>query len=126
MNYSRQRELIIKILQENVVHATADFVYELIRKEISTISLATVYRNLNQLAEAGEICKITGLDGVVHFDHDTHKHYHFICIKCNKVYDVPYEVVPELEDQIMQKTGLQVIKNDIAFKGICHQCQKHN
>lgn len=126
MNYSRQRELIIKILRENVVHATADFVYELIRKELSTISLATVYRNLNQLAEAGEICKITGLDGVVHFDHNTHKHYHFICIKCNKVYDVPYEVIPELEDKILEKTGLQVIKNDIAFKGICHQCQKHN
>lgn len=126
MNYSRQREMILKVLQENVVHPTADFIYELIKKELPSISLATVYRNLNQLAEAGEICKIESLDGAVHFDCNTHKHYHFICIKCNKVYDVPYDVAPELEDKVLEKTGLQVIKHDIAFKGICQHCQKHN
>lgn len=126
MNYSRQREMILKVLQENVVHPTADYIYELIKKELPSISLATVYRNLNQLADAGEICKIAGLDGAVHFDHNTHKHYHFICIKCNKVYDVPYDVAPELENLVLEKTGLQVIEHDIAFRGICHHCQKHN
>lgn len=47
-------------------HPTADFVYEQMRKELPNISLATVYRNLNQLAEAGLIRKVEGLDGSVH------------------------------------------------------------
>lgn len=126
MNYSRQRDLVLKTLQSNVVHPTADYVYELIKKEMPNISLATVYRNLNQLAEAGIIRKIEGLDGVVRFDHNTHNHYHFICIKCNKVYDIPFDIAPNLEEQVLVETGLQIIQHDIAFKGICHNCQKHN
>lgn len=126
MNYSRQRELTLKIVQQNMVHPTADYVYEQLKKELPNISLATVYRNLNQLAEADLIRRVECLDGSVHFDHNTHNHYHFICIKCNKVYDIPYEVAPDLEQRVLVETGLQVISHDIAFKGICQHCQKHN
>ena len=97
-----------------------------IKKDFPNISLGTVYRNLNQLAEAGLIRKVEGLDGSVHFDHNTHNHYHFVCIKCNKVYDVPCEVAPDLDQKVLVKTGLQVISHDITFKGICQHCQKHN
>lgn len=126
MRYSRQRELTLQVLQEKVCHPSADFIYEKMKQKMPNISLATVYRNLNQLAEAGIIRKIEGLDGAVHFDHNTHNHYHFVCIKCNKVYDVPYDVAPNLNDEVLERTGLQVITHDITFKGICQHCQKHN
>lgn len=126
MRYSRQRELTLQVLQENVCHPSTDFIYEKMKQKMPNISLATVYRNLNQLAEAGIIRKIEGLDGAVHFDHNTHNHYHFVCIKCNKVYDVPYDVAPNLNDEVLERTGLQVITHDITFKGICQHCQKHN
>ena len=126
MRYSRQRELTLQVLKENMCHPTADFIYDKMKQKMPNISLATVYRNLNQLAEAGIIRKIEGLEGSVHFDHNTHNHYHFVCIKCNKVYDVPYEVAPNLNDEVLKHTGLQVITHDITFKGICQHCQKHN
>lgn len=126
MKYSKQRDLVLKTLQENVIHPTAENVYSLVKAELPSISLATVYRNLNQLAENGVINKVTSLDGAVHFDHDTHNHYHFICIKCNKVYDVPYDIAPNLDTEVMKKTGLQVTEQDISFKGICLDCQLKN
>lgn len=126
MKYSKQRELVLKTLRENVVHPTADFLYEILRKELPSISLGTVYRNLNQLAESGMIRRIDGLEGCVHFDHNLNSHYHFICTKCNKVYDVPYDVAPEIADKVMQKTGLIVESYDISFKGICPECHKKN
>lgn len=126
MKYSKQRELVLKTLRENVVHPTADFLYEILRKELPSISLGTVYRNLNQLVESGMIRRIDGLDGCVHFDHNLNSHYHFICTKCNKVYDVPYDVAPEIADKVMQKTGLIVESYDISFKGICPECHKKN
>ena len=89
MKYSRQRELILKTLKENCIHPTAEQLYELIRREEPTVSLATVYRNLNLLAENGMVKKIEGLDGTAHFDHQTFDHYHFICTKCNRVIDKP-------------------------------------
>lgn len=126
MNYSKQRELVLKTLQENMIHPTADQVYELIRKEMPKISLATVYRNLNQLAEKGIIHRISGLNGSVHFDHNIEKHYHFICTKCNKVYDVPYRVAPDLAQKLAEYTGLEAESYDVAFRGICNHCKNLN
>ena len=126
MKYSKQRELILKTLQENVIHPTADEIYNIARKEMPSLSLATVYRNLNQLAENNVIRKIESLDGSVHFDHNLCNHYHFICTKCHKVYDVPYDVAPDLANKVLAKTGLWVENFDISFKGICQNCKKFN
>lgn len=125
MKYSKQRELILNTLRENMVHPTADYIYEVLKKELPSISLATVYRNLNQLAALGLIKKIEGLDGSVHFDHNLSNHYHFICTKCNKVYDVPYDVAPDLADKVSAQTGLIIENYDISFKGICPKCHKN-
>lgn len=126
MNYSKQRELILKVLRENVIHPTADQIYTLMRAEMPSVSLATVYRNLNLLAENGIIRRISGLDGSVHFDHNMEKHYHFICTKCNKVYDIPHDIAPELADKAAAATGLEVNSCEITFKGTCHNCKTIN
>ena len=124
MKYSKQRELVLKTLQENMCHPTAEHIYALLKKELPSISLATVYRNLNQLAANGMVKKIEGLDGSIHFDHNLSKHYHFVCTKCNKVYDVPYDVAPDLGKNVSAKTGLIIENYDITFKGICPECHK--
>lgn len=126
MKYSKQRELILKTLRENPIHPTADEIYQLLRHELPNISLGTVYRNLNQLSESGEVMKITGLDGSVHFDHNTHKHYHFICNKCNKVYDIPAKDVPDIEHSVSEHTGLYISECELVLKGLCRDCQKLN
>ena len=53
MNYSKQREIILNTLKENVVHPTAEYLYAKIQEKDPKISLATLYRNLNQLTENG-------------------------------------------------------------------------
>lgn len=123
MKYSRQREAVLQTLKQNVVHPTADFIYSVLKEQEPNISLATVYRNLNLLADNGVIKRINGLDGMTHFDHNTHNHYHFICTSCNKIYDVPYDIAPELADKVLNKTGLAVESYDISFKGICPDCK---
>ena len=126
MKYSKQREHILKTLRENVIHPTADEIYALARKGMPSLSLATVYRNLNRLAAAGTIRSIRGLDGSVHFDHNVEKHYHFICTKCNKVYDIPHDITPDLAVRLLEKTGMETESYDIVFKGICHNCKSVN
>ena len=126
MKYSRQRDLILKALRENVVHPTAEFIYTVLKEKEPNLSLATVYRNLNLLANEGIIRKIEGLDGVAHFDHNTHNHYHFICSKCNKVYDVPYDIAPDLAEKVLAATGMAAESCEITFKGLCCDCKKVN
>lgn len=62
MNYSRQREVILQTLKDNVVHPTAEYLYAILKEKEPNMSLATLYRNLNQLADNGIIKKIDGLE----------------------------------------------------------------
>ena len=96
MNYSKQRETVLQTLRENVVHPTAEYIYDIMRKTDKSVSLATLYRNLNQLTEAGKIKKIEGLENSAHYDHNIHEHYHFICTECKRVFDIPADVATKL------------------------------
>ena len=124
MNYSKQRELILTTLRENVVHPTVEYIHSALKKTHPTISLATVYRNLNKLAEIGEIKKIEGLENSDHFDHNTHEHYHVLCIKCNKIIDVPADIAPQVVEKATETSQFKIIKHEITFRGICPDCQE--
>lgn len=124
MNYSRQRELIFETLKENIVHPTAEYLYGILKEKDVNMSLATLYRNLNKLAEKGVIKKIDGLETSSHFDHNTHEHYHFICDNCKKVFDIPVDVAPDVAGKTKHLTGFTVTNYDIAIHGICKECQE--
>jgi len=124
MNYSKQREIILDTLAKNPVHPTADELLELLHNENSDIGYTTLYRNLNQLARAGVIKKIDGLEISAHFDHNTFNHYHFICDKCGRVFDVPAGVAPDLVKNARLATGFDIISHDILFHGLCSECKK--
>ena len=56
--YSRQRELIYQALRDTKEHPTADMIYQALRPEHPTLSLGTVYRNLNVLSSDGRIVRM--------------------------------------------------------------------
>ena len=64
MKYSRQRNIILDIVKNSYDHPTAETVYKLARKELPSIGIATVYRNLNQLVDSGEVIRISLPGGV--------------------------------------------------------------
>ena len=71
MNYSVQNEIILNTLKENAVHPTAETLCSIIKEENPKIGVATVYRNLNKLADKGIIKRIDRLESATHFDHNT-------------------------------------------------------
>lgn len=123
MNYSKQRELIHQTLKENVVHPTAEYVHEILKKTNPNISLTTVYRNLNQLANMGIIKRIDGLEPSVHYDHNTHEHYHFICDKCKKVFDIDANIAPDIEKKVRESTKFEIFGHEITLHGLCPECK---
>ena len=125
MNYSRQREIILDTLKRNAVHPTAEKLMEIIKTENSdsNIGIATVYRNLSKLADTGIIKRIEGLETAEHFDHNTNVHYHFICTKCKRVFDINSDVASNIVEKTQEQTGFIVSGYDVVFKGICKDCQ---
>ena len=127
MRFTRQKDVILRALDEHRVHPTADELYKYIHKEHSEIGLATVYRNLNKLAEQGIVKKIIGLDGSSHFDSCTQPHYHFICSCCGKIHDIPMDIGVDLISKAEEFTDCKITSMEMTFRGMCRDCaDKHN
>ena len=127
MRNSKQKEIILRALEEHKVHPTADELYKFIHSEYAEIGVATVYRNLNKLAEQGVIKKIIGLDGSSHFDSYTEPHYHFVCSCCGKIYDIPGNIGTDLIAKAEEFTDCKINSMEMTFRGLCRQCEElHN
>ena len=61
MKNTKQKELILNIINNNYNHLSADEIYKKCQKTISNISLGTVYRNLNNLVKEQKIKRLSGL-----------------------------------------------------------------
>lgn len=125
LKYSRQRESIQKYLDAHRTHPTAETVYRDLRKEYPNISLGTVYRNLNLLAEMGEILRISSGIGPDHFDGNVQPHCHFICTNCGSVLDIEIGFDLNLEDFAKQNFQGMIASHVTHFFGLCPECY-HN
>ncbi len=85
---TRQRKLVLDAVRQSYNHPTADEIYNVVRAQDDKISRGTVYRNLNLLADAGEILSIK-TPGGSRFDRTIEPHAHIICTSCSRVIDVP-------------------------------------
>ena len=126
MNNTRntiQKQVILNAVRELKNHPTSEEVYNHIKPNFPSISLGTVYRNLNLLSETKEIQKLSIIDDAVRFDHITNEHYHFQCSKCKKLLDIPMEYQKKLDELVSKEYDVDVFKHDIVFTGTCKNCK---
>lgn len=126
LKYSRQRESIKEYLNNTYEHPTADTVYLNVKQEFPNISLGTVYRNLNLLADIGEAIKIPTPTGGDRFDGRTHPHYHFCCTTCGKVSDLNIEQMDFINENANNNFDGIIEGHTIMFYGTCGECSKKN
>lgn len=122
MRYSKQRELILNTVLHNRIHPTAENVYRLLKNDYPDLSLGTVYRNLNYLAENNMLKKINVPDGSDRFDGTLSRHQHLICRKCGKVSDIDVSELLTIQSSILKNTGFEIDIDTLAFEGICDEC----
>lgn len=125
MRNTKQKDIVLSSLRKIGTHPSADELYKYIHEEHAEIGVATVYRNLNKLAENGEIRKINGLDGSSHYDWNLEPHYHFICKCCGKIHDITYAIAPDLIARAECVSGCKILELEITFKGLCKECENH-
>ncbi len=120
-NYSKQREVVLKVLCSTDTHPTVNWIYERCREQLPRISLGTVYRNLTELKNEGKIIEIGMGDGLQHFDGNPEAHLHFSCNRCGGIFDCisPDE---ELKAFIEKELGCKVTHQKLLFSGICKNC----
>ena len=107
----------------NQPHATADAISEVVRGEIGTISLQSVYDALAVLVEAGLIRRIQPAGSPARFETRVgDNHHHLICRVCNSVVDVDcaMHAAPCLTPP--DGMGYEIDEAEVAYWGRCPQC----
>ena len=121
MKYSKQREIIKDAVQHKLFHPTAEEVYACLKPEFNKLSLGTVYRNLNQLAECGEIKRIPISGASERFDPNVDEHYHMICRKCREIFDLNIPFI-NLKDEIFNTSEFTPERCEFVVYGLCKEC----
>jgi Fe2+ or Zn2+ uptake regulation protein len=120
---TRQRELILEIVRSTMDHPTAEWVFRQARRRLPRISLATVYRNLKELAGEGAIREMHAGGESARFDGNTGRHYHIRCVACGRVNDLPISVDERLEQAAGQAMNYRILGHEVEVRGVCPGCQ---
>ena len=115
------RLIILKYLDENCTHPTADQIYTDLKTNNPSLSKTTVYNALDTLTKHGIIQAITISGSELHYDLNRGMHHHFYCKKCGKIIDVDISC-PNIEK--MKQFGHKVEEVHGYIKGICKDCLK--
>lgn len=118
-----QRILIYKKLKEANRHFTAEDIYEMIKDEIPSISISTIYRTLKYFEDKGLIFSMPAAReyGLTIFDSNDELHHHFICKVCGNIWDIPAE---EIRTEVKGKIPGTSENLSVVIKGICNRCKK--
>ena len=121
-----QRTLVLDAVRRLKSHATAEEIYKYVSEVHPNISMGTVYRNLRQLAEAGDIRLVQIPGEPDRFDHICLPHYHVRCDKCGTLFDIETDTIPNLTENIKNPGGFLFTGQEITFYGVCPKCREDN
>ncbi|MEO1922919.1 MAG: Fur family transcriptional regulator [Nautiliaceae bacterium] len=113
-----QRLAILKELDKHG-HASIEEIYENIKEMFPSISLATIYKNINALKEENLITEIC-FHQKPKFEIKKEPHAHFICKKCAKVEDIPFSEIMNKEVEKKYPNS----QKELYIYGICSECKK--
>ncbi len=119
-----QRRLLLRILTETGGHLDAREVYDRARQHGSRLSLATVYRTLGALKEAGVVRELHLDEEHHHYELDRQDgHSHLVCLGCGRVFEVDSQAFVEAAQRISQSKGFSISKAEVELTGYCAECR---
>lgn len=121
LRITKQRLIILKCLSETKRPLSIEEILTYTSKEIPSINLSTIYRNIKILVESNKIAYIELPGEKICYEIINSEHHHFFfCDGCNKVYSVsgcPHGL------QEMVPKGFKLLKHSITLNGLCLDCQ---
>ena len=121
MRMTKQKQVVLDAVLKSSDHPTAETVLVRCKEELPSVNLATVYRNLNALANENKIRRIQ-ISGGDRFDKTLTNHAHFKCLCCNSVFDIDNVDISAIINRV-DALGDTVSSVELAVNGICQNCK---
>jgi len=120
-----QRVALLRLLAASDGHPSASDLYDQLRAQFPTTSLATVYKTLDLLKGLNEVLEL----GFSHDDNrydgnNPYPHPHLICVRCRKIIHPDVSMAQDLVQQVARQSGYQIVSHRLDFSGVCPDCQR--
>lgn len=121
---TRQRAAIARALDESDRFRTAQELYEDLRRAGDRVGLTTVYRELQTLAEAGDIDALTNPAGETMYRRcrSPHHHHHLVCRSCGHSEEVAGAEIEEWARRTAAGHGFSSVTHVAELYGVCETC----
>ncbi|MEX5296586.1 Fur family transcriptional regulator [Kocuria sp. CPCC 205268] len=122
---TRQRSALTELLERTPEFRSAQQLHALLGEQGESVSLATVYRNLSALAEAGEIDALAAPGGETRYRRcrRTEHHHHLVCRRCGRTVEVAESSVEQWATRTARRHGFTEVTHAIELHGICAACR---
>lgn len=120
-----QRGMILCAFLKQEEHITAEQLYDIVKKQDSSIGQATVYRVLKLICDAGLAREVDFGDGVMRYEHCyNHPHHdHLVCKGCGKTVEVMDAIIEELQKRVAESFGFELTDHEMYLYGYCEKCR---
>jgi Fur family ferric uptake transcriptional regulator len=122
---SGQRNEILRIMLGVSSHHTVEELYDICKKKNPDIGIATVYRTVKLLCDAGIVREIHVNNDVSRYEitaDDTH-HDHLVCVRCGNFTEISSPLIEDEQIRIAKKNGFELTDHSLILYGICSSCR---
>ena len=114
-----------EVLKQKKTPLSLNELYEITKNAFPKTSFSTVFRILNSLEKHGKVNKVDWRERGSRYEWaERPHHHHIVCENCDKVVDVPDEMLNFEKEKIAKKTGFTINSHSIEMSGLCSDCKK--
>jgi len=118
---TRQRRAVVEALGELSGRFTVAELHERARRRYPSLGLATTYRTLELLRQAGAVRSLPDEEGRTYIRCHRGHHHHLVCVGCGSVEETDLCGAPP-PDEIWRRHGFRPTAHDLEIYGLCRRC----
>jgi Fur family ferric uptake transcriptional regulator len=120
---TRQQAAVAAMLENSDDFTSAQTVHARLREAGAGVGLATVYRTLQAMVDAGTVDVLRTDDGeAVYRACSTHHHHHLVCRSCGRTVEVEGPAVERWADKVAEDHGFRDVTHTLEIFGTCTDC----
>ncbi len=116
-----QRLGILHLMHE-AGHISIEDLFTSIKKQFSSISLATLYKNIHAMLESSLIKEVKAPEAKARYEISKAPHAHLVCSECGEFKDIMYDV-NHLAHSIADDNGYAINDTSLIISGTCPKCK---
>lgn len=102
-------------------HISIDNLFSEIKKQFSSISLATLYKNISSMLDTSLITEVKAPEHKTHYEITKQPHAHLVCTECSEHVDIDFDF-STINTMISNENQFDIESSSLIISGKCQKC----